>query len=515
MTSSERTRSCWKASTALEHRTPLTGSHETDVCVVGAGLAGMTTAYLLAREGRRVIVLDDNAVGGGETAQTTAHLASANDDHFHVLEQIHGPDGSRLTYQSHHTAIDEIGGIVEREHIECEYERVDGYWFTAPDEPADLLQQELQAARRAGADVELVDRIPGVRFPIGRALRFARQGQFHPLKYLSGLARALERDNGRVHTGSHVSSLDDRGGPHVEGDGFEVSARALVVCTNSPIVDRFAIHTKQAPYRTYVIAAPIARGAFPRVLLWDTQDPYHYVRTTPIAGDDAHDLLIVGGEDHKTGHADDAEARFAALERWARARVDGLGVVEQRWSGQVMEPVDHLAFIGRDPGGRDDVYIATGDSGQGMTHGTIAGMILRDQILGRANPWEPLYSPSRKSLSSAAVREWIVENIDVGKQYLELVPGIHATVRDVREIQPGTGAILQRGAAKIAAFRTEDGTLVERSAFCTHLGCVVHWNGLEQSWDCPCHGSRFAPTGEVLNGPALAPLSTVDSSDER
>ena len=248
------------------------------------------------------------------------------------------------------------------------------------------------------------------------------------------------------------------------------------------------------------------------MLLWDTQDPYHYVRLAPIAGTGSHELLIVGGEDHKTGHEDDGESRFAALERWARARFPSMGAVELCWSGQVMEPVDQLAFIGRDPGGRADVFIATGDSGQGMTHGTIAGMILRDLILGRTNPWEALYSPARKSLSSTAVKEWIVENIDVGKQYLDVVPGVHTTVRDASEIAPGRGAILQRGVAKIAVFRADDGSLVERSAFCTHLGCVVHWNSVEQSWDCPCHGSRFAPTGEVLNGPALAPLPEAETS---
>jgi glycine/D-amino acid oxidase-like deaminating enzyme/nitrite reductase/ring-hydroxylating ferredoxin subunit len=513
MTDSERTQSWWKASAPLPQRAPLAGTHEADVCVVGAGLAGMTTAYLLAREGQRVVVLDDNAAGGGETAQTTAHLASANDDHFHVLERVHGEDGARVAYESHHAAIDEIGRIVEREHIDCEYERLDGYWFAASDDDADLLEREFEAARKAGADVALLDQLPGAPFRVGRALRFARQGQFHPLKYLAGLARGIERDGGRIHTGTHVSDFPEGGTPGVAGQGFEVRARAIAVCTNSPIVDRVAIHTKQAPYRTFVIAARVPRRALPHMLLWDTQDPYHYVRVAPIEGDDPHELLIVGGEDHKTGHEDDADARFAALEQWARTRFSTMGAIERRWSGQVMEPVDYLAFIGRDPGGRDDVYVATGDSGQGMTHGTIAGLIIRDQILGRTNPWEALYSPTRKSLSSASVKEWIVENIDVGKQYLDLVPGIHTTVSDVGEIEPGTGAILQRGTAKIAAFRADDGTLVERSAYCTHLGCVVHWNSLERSWDCPCHGSRFAPTGEVLNGPALGPLARVDRGD--
>jgi nitrite reductase/ring-hydroxylating ferredoxin subunit len=184
--------------------------------------------------------------------------------------------------------------------------------------------------------------------------------------------------------------------------------------------------------------------------------------------------------------------------------------IVHRWSGQVMEPVDHLAFIGRDPGHRDNVYIATGDSGQGMTHGTIAGMIIRDQVLGRPNPWEEVYEPTRKSLSAAAVREWIAENANVVRQYIELVPGVHNTADSPDEIARGSGAIIQRGGRKVAVHRTDEGALIERSAFCTHLGCVVHWNSLERSWDCPCHGSRFAPTGEVLNGPAVTPLSQLE-----
>jgi glycine/D-amino acid oxidase-like deaminating enzyme/nitrite reductase/ring-hydroxylating ferredoxin subunit len=469
-------------------------------------MAGMTTAYVLARNGQDVVVLDDNGVGGGETSQTTAHLVSANDDYFHAIEQLHGEDGARLTYQSHQTAIERIGEIAAREGIACEYERVDGYWFVGPGESSDLLGRERDAALRAGADVELVSEIAGIPFATGAALRFRRQAQFHPLKYIHGLARALLRGGGAIHTGNHVLEIEGGDNPQVSGDGFTVRAKSVVVCTNTPIVDRFAIHTKQAPYRTFVVAARVPRGYMPHVLLWDTLDPYHYVRLAPIDGDDAHEMLIVGGEDHKTGHANDADGRFAALEAWARARFPQMGPVERRWSGQVMEPVDYLGFIGRDPGGRDNVYVATGDSGQGMTHSTIAGLLIADLIAGRANPWEGLYDPKRKSLSPAALKEWATENLDVGKQYADLIPGVGTDAAAVDAIAPGSGAIIQRGASKVAVYRADDGTLVERSALCTHLGCVVQWNSLERSWDCPCHGSRFAPDGAVLNGPAVAPL---------
>jgi Rieske Fe-S protein len=275
------------------------------------------------------------------------------------------------------------------------------------------------------------------------------------------------------------------------------------VCTNTPVVDLVAIHTKQAPYRTFAIAAELPRGAVPHVLLWDTLDPYHYVR---VARDGDADVLVVGGEDHKTGHEDDAARRFAALEAWARARFPMLGAVQRRWSGQVMEPVDGLAFIGADPEHRANVYVATGDSGQGMTHATIAGMLITDLVLGRANPWAALYAPTRKSLAADAVKEWIAENADVARQYADLLPGVGTDARTPASLAVGEGIVLQRGMAKVAVCRTDTGELVERSASCTHLGCVVRWNTLERSWDCPCHGSRFAPDGTVLNGPAIAAL---------
>jgi glycine/D-amino acid oxidase-like deaminating enzyme/nitrite reductase/ring-hydroxylating ferredoxin subunit len=505
MRSSERSLSVWEA-TALQPEYPaLRGSARADVCVVGAGLAGITTAYLLGRAGRRVVVLDHGAVGGGETGQTTAHLVSANDDYFHELEGTHGQDGARLVYQSHQSAIDRIGEIVAAERLDCGYERVDGYWIGSPERGTDFLQRECEAARRAGAAADLVDRVPGVPFESGPALRFARQAQFHPLRYLAGLTRAIVRDGGAIHTGNHVTDLEGGDAPRAAGEGFEVRAGAVVVCTNTPVVDRVAIHTKQAPYRTFVIAARLPRGTMPRLLLWDTLDPYHYVRVAP---DDAggDDLLVVGGEDHKTGHADDAERRFAALETWARARFPMLGQVERRWSGQVMEPVDGIAFIGADPGHRRNVYVATGDSGQGMTHATIAGMVLTDLITGRPNAWADLYAPTRKSLALDAVTTWVQENADVARQYADLLPGANTSSASPADLAPGQGIVVQRGLGKVAVCRTEDGRLVERSAFCTHLGCVVQWNSLERSWDCPCHGSRFAPDGAVLNGPAIAAL---------
>jgi Rieske Fe-S protein len=217
-------------------------------------------------------------------------------------------------------------------------------------------------------------------------------------------------------------------------------------------------------------------------------------------------VLIVGGEDHKTGQADDGEERFARLEAWTRERFPQIRGFEYRWSGQVMEPVDSLAFIGRNPSDHDNVYVATGDSGNGMTHGTIAGLLITDLIAGRQNPWARVYDPSRTPLTAA--KEFAAENVNVAAQYVDLVtPG---DVTDSGQLAPGQGAVIRRGITKVAVYRTPDGELHERSAICTHLGCVVHWNSLETTWDCPCHGSRFGIDGHVVNGPALSPLSKPD-----
>jgi Rieske Fe-S protein len=288
----------------------------------------------------------------------------------------------------------------------------------------------------------------------------------------------------------------------VTANGHVITAGSVVVATNSPISDRLTIHTKQAAYRTYAIAMAFERDEVPTALLWDTEDPYHYVRT--YTEGDGRSLLIVGGEDHKTGQSDDSEQRFTALESWTRKRFPQAKAVSYRWSGQVIEPADHLAFIGRDPHTRH-VYIATADSGHGMTHGTIAGMLLTDLILGRSNPWERLYAPDRKSIR--AIGTYAKENLNVAGQFADYLTG--GDVADPSSIPPGTGAVVRSGARKLAVYRDEEGILHESSAVCTHAGCVVRWNKLERSWDCPCHGSRFRPDGDVVSGPAREALSRV------
>lgn len=500
------TRSLWASGFSIPDRPPLDRDLDVDVCVIGGGIAGLTTAYLLAAARKRVALLEAGGLGGGETGRTTAHLTSVLDDGHAELERIHGREASRLAAESHAAAIDRIEGILRSEGIFCDYERLDGYLFRPPGGGLEELERELAAARRAGLDADWVRKAPLAGFDTGKALRFRRQAQLHPLKYLDGLASAAERRGARLFCGTRALKIEPGRPAKVRTDrGPRVRADAVVVATNAPFNDRFAIHNKQASYRTYVIAAPIERGKAAPALYWDTPDPYHYVRLQPGEGRGL-DWLLVGGEDHETGHLGARPERFDRLYEWARERFPAMGAPLHRWSGEVREPADGLAFIGRNPADDDNVYVVTGDSGEGMTHGTIAGLLLRDLILGVPNPWSRLYDPLRVRVG--AFRRWAGHGLVMTAQYGEyLLPG---EVRSVDDIRPGSGAVIRRGVRRIAVYKGEDGRLIERSAVCRHLGGCVRWNGVEKTWDCPVHGSRYAVDGSVLDGPANRPLRTLE-----
>ncbi|WP_324674962.1 FAD-dependent oxidoreductase [Hymenobacter sp. GOD-10R] len=492
----------------------LTENITADVVVVGAGIAGLTTAYLLAREGRNVVVLESGKLGSGETGRTTAHLSNALDDRYTTLEELFGESGARIAAQSHGGAIDLINDIVREEHIACDFARVNGYLFLPKDGDRQELDEELEAAHHAGlTGVRRLSNSPTKGFQTGECLEFPNQGQFHIIKYLHGLVDAITRLGGRIFTHSHVSEV--KGGKSASvttASGAKVTAKAVLVATNTPVNDRVVMHTKQHPYRTYAIAARIPHGSVTKALYWDTPDPYHYIRLEEVPGEPdgvSYDLLLVGGEDHKTGQGVPEES-FRCLEEWAREHFPMIESIDYRWSGQVMEPSDSLGYAGRNPLDDENVYIITGDSGHGMTHGTLGAMIVADLIQGRQTPWEELYDPGRVTFRPTALKEFIVENVNVAAEYTDLLTG--GDVSQEEEIKPGSGAVLRRGLTKVAVYRDPQGQTHTCSAICPHLGCVVHWNGVESSWDCPCHGSRFDAYGHLLNGPSNQDLAAVDES---
>ena len=497
----------WLATAELPAVPRLETDATAEVCIVGAGIAGMSVAYELARKGHSVVVIDRARPGEGMTGRTTAHFSNAFDNRYFHVERTHGVGTTRLVAESHTAAIERVAHIARDEAIACDLERLDGWLFT-PDRDPEMLREELEAALRAGlTGIELLPRAPLDR-DTGPALRFPDQLQLHPLSYLRGLVRAVLHLGGRIHGDTQAVSIEGGKDARVHtAFGPTIHARWIVVATNTPFNNRTVMHTKQAAYQTYVLAADVPRGSVQRALYWDTLERYHYARLHTVgSGTIARELLIVGGEDHKTGQEHHAEQRWASLERWMRALFPQAGAIEYRWSGEVMEPVDALAYIGRNPMDHDNVLVVTGDSGNGMTHGVIAGMLLTDLIEGRWNAWSEIYDPSRKTLRTLGV--FARENLNVAREYGEwLKPG---EVRGPEDVPPGEGALVRRGLKMHAVFVDTDGHAHEMSAVCPHLGCVVQWNGAEKTWDCPCHGSRFTAEGRALHGPANRDLARVE-----
>ena len=503
----ERSVSFWMHESPVIDAPTLAADESCDVLVVGSGIAGLSTAYELVRLGRSVVVIERGGIGNGMTARTTAHLATELDDFYSELVRVRGEEEARLYHESQVAAVDRIEAICRDENIDCQFRRLDGYLVPTDEGPLSDLQEEYDICRRIGVEVEWADNAPVPGLETGRSLRFPNQGRFHPTRYLRGLANAILQGGGRLYANTAYCNH------HVESDGVRIEteagpmirARAAVFATNSPVNDKVTIHTKQLPDRTYVVAGRVPKGSVPDILLWDTYEAYHYVRIQEL--DDAHDVLIVGGEDHRSGEADDMDQRLGRLADWTRKRYPMFGQVEYSWSGQVLEPIDFMPYSGRNPGDQN-IYIHTGDSGQGITNGVAGSLTIASLIVGEESRFADLLAPNRKSFSSTAAKEFVSGQAGVVKNLTEhLGPG---EISSEDELEPEQGGIMREGMTKIAVYRDKRGQIVRRSAVCTHVGCIVHWNGFEKCWDCPCHGSQFSPDGQVLNGPAVKPLASVN-----
>ncbi len=504
--------SFWTDSVKPQETAPLLHNIETDVLVVGGGIAGLTTAYCLLTSGHRVVLVEDGLIGSGESGRTTAHLTNALDDRYYTLEKLFGKEKARLAAQSHTAAINWIENTIRLENIQCHFRRINGYLFLHPTDETDSLKKELKATHKAGLDTELLDKIPGME-ETGQCICFREQGQFHIMEYLNGLTDAIIERGGSVYTKSKAENITEKG---AIVNGYTVNASHIVVATNTPVNNLVTMHTKQYPYRTYVVAALVPKDQVTPALWWDTGDqevkgepaPYHYVRLTPY--DESNDLLISGGEDHRTGQPGDTpeQNRYLALEEWTLRHFPFIEKFVYRWSGQVMEPLDALAFIGKNPG-NDNIYIITGDSGNGMTHGTLGGIIINDLISGNENPWTEIYKPTRIPLKLTG--KYLRRAMNMAGQYADWLS--KGDVDSFNEIPAGEGAIVSSGLKKMAVYRDTDNELHVFNAACTHLGCVVQWNADEKTFDCPCHGSRYTKEGKVINGPAVEGLEKIDIAE--
>lgn len=482
---------------------------DVDVVIVGGGIAGISVAYNLVRSGKTVAIVEDGHIGSGETGRTSAHLAAALDERYYRLQEIYGKEDTKLIAESHRKAIEYIETVVNTESIKCNFQKVHGYLFLHPSDKPESLKKELDAACESGLELCELQDVPGIKTITGPCLRFSNQAQFHPLEYIRGLAKSIIGSGGNIFTDTHATEIDETG--ILTNDGYRINAKHVVVATNSPVNNKYMLHLRQSAYRTYLIGMRVKKDSIMEALWWDTgeqggsSNAYHYVRIQKM--DDDFDLLLCGGEDHATGLSDDSEIplesdRYAILEKWVRERFTVEDVVYQ-WSGQVMYPFDSLAYIGRNPLDKNNIYIVTGDSGNGLTYATIAGMLITDLINERPNKYEKLYSPSRFKLFKAG-NVFFEELIGGLSSYLKKRPTHPGDT--LEDLLPGEGKIVEIEGKKYGAYKDEGNLLHIVGAECTHLGCIIKWNSDEKSWDCPCHGSRFTNKGTVINGPANTDL---------
>ena len=469
-----------------------------DVAVVGGGITGVTAALLLKLAGKKVALLEARRIGTGVTGGTTGHLTEAIDTRYRELEKRFGQDGAALVAASSRVAIEAIGALVARFELDADFTRVPGYLYTERSDEHDALGEELACMQRAGLSASSAS-VP-LPFRVAAGLRVENQAKFHPLKYLYGLAARIPGDGSHVFEHTRVHNVDE-GEPcrvHV-AQGPSLRAERVMLATHTPL-NQAVLQTKVAQYRSYVVSGRVENP--PEGLFWDTADPYHYIRTH--RDGDATEL-IVGGEDHKTGIGEHSDAPFERLLEYA-ARF-GLKEPRFRWSAQVVEPLDGLPFIGKNAGA-ERVFVATGFSGNGLTFGTLAAMLIKDACLGAFNPYAELYDPARlKPFTKLA--SFLAENVDYPLHLLS--DALKApTARSLDEIPKGDGRIVRLDGRRVAAYRDDDGRIHAVSPICTHLGCHVAFNAAEKSWDCPCHGSRFSVDGNVLDGPAAESLERIE-----
>src|SRR3954451_19006050 len=478
-----------------------------DVAVLGGGIAGLTTALLLKRDGAKVAVVEAGRVGAGVTAYTTAKVTSLHSIQYQSVESSFGEDGARAYAEANEAGLERVAGFIDELGIDCDWRRKPAYTYAEDESDRGKVEDEVEAAVRAGLPATFTTETD-LPWPVAAAIRVEDQAEFHPRRYLIALAE--EVDGGGSHVFERSRAIAVAGGRErvrVSTTRGELTADQVVVATHFPFLDRGGYFARMHPERSYGLGLYLKRGAkAPQGMYLSTESPSHTVRSHPT---DRGEMVITGGESHKTGQGGDTAARVARLERLARERFD-VDAIEYRWSTQDNMPVDGVPFIGRLAPFQKRLWVATGFMKWGLTNGTAAGMILTDLIGGRDNPWADLFDATRfKPIASA--KELVKENANVGARFVRDHIG-RPDVRSVDALAPGQAGIVRRGAGKVAAYREEDGTLHTISPVCTHLGCQGKWNDAETSADCPSHGSRCDFTGRVIQGPAVKDLEEKETT---
>ena len=499
-----RHESVWMATTDEPEFGALDAPADVDVAVLGAGIAGLTTALLLKNAGLRVAVVEAAVVCGATTGHTTAKVSAQHGVIYDTLSSKFGADGARAYAEANVAAVDLIQSLIEDHAIDCQWERRPAYAYTEQDSQVSQIEKEVEAAREAGLPASYTEETD-LPWPVKAAVRFDDQAQFHPRRYCLALARLIEGDGSRVFQQTRALDVDDGSPCVVKTDRHDVRAAYVVLATHLPFLDRGAFFAKCHPEREYVLDLALEQPA-PKGMYISVEQPTRSIRQHPF---DGAELLIVSGDSHKTGQDEDTERHYAALEEFARDRF-AVRSVEYRWSTQDHMPLDQVPYIGKLRRGSDRLFVGTGFKKWGMTNGTIAGVVISDQILGRENPWTELFDPNRiKPLASAM--EFVKENVNVARRFVQDRITQRGSVSP-EELGPGEGQVTSKGRKQVAVARDSEGALHAISARCTHMGCIVNWNPAETTWDCPCHGSRFAIDGKVIEGPAVDALQRVEGA---
>ncbi len=491
----------WSASTDLKKYPKLSGDIEVDVAVVGGGITGISAAYILSKAGKKVAVLESLQVGMGTTGSSTGNLYASIDEQLFSIESKHDEDTLKAVVDSRLSAINFIEQRIREYNIDCDFQRVPFFLFTTPDTSIrnNKIEKEQKAAFKAGLDVSSMAPA-GFPFQVDKIVNIPNQAQFNPLKYVQGLAAAIEGPNCQIFEDTQVLKVKDGEPCEVETNRGIVRAKHIIMATHSP-KGIYAVHTAMEPYREHALAVKIKGALPPGGIYWHMQKSQHYSLRPYSNGFDNY--LLALGESYKVGHENDTQENFTKIEKYLRAAFD-VESIAFSWAAQNYKPADTLPFIGNSPLEKN-IFIATGFAADGLTYGTLSAMIIKDLILKTDNPWAKIYSPVRFTLKASAPK-FIKENVDVAyqlvKDYL-----FYGDADELKEIKAGEGKTIKLNNERLAAYRDEQEKLHIVSGICPHMGCVVHWNGGEKSWDCPCHGSRFSIDGDVLEGPAYTGLA--------
>lgn len=491
--------SLWIETSPATSYGPLEPVVEVDAAVVGAGIAGITTAYLLKRAGLTVALLESTRLVRGATGYTTAKVTAGHGLTYARLEGALGAQAARLYAEAQARGLELVREVAAGEGIDCELEERANLVYADTAEEAARVEDEAEAARRAGLEASFVGELD-LPYPVAGAYRLEGQAQFHPRKYLLPLAERIPGDGSHVFEETRVLGVEGERPLRVRTDRGELRARDVVLATHLPIVDRGLFFAKAHPARSYAVAARVSAERLPGGMYINAGSPTRSLRT---ARDADGPLLLVGGEGHRPGEETDTARHFAALEDFAR-RWFGAEEFPYRWATQDYLSADGVPYVGRLGMGTRHVWVATAFGKWGMTNGTVAAEMLADAILARPNRFASLFDARRLNLR-ASLPSLLRENIRVARRFLggRLRRGEPA---GAGALAPGEGRLLTLGGGKTAAYRDDSGFLHALSPVCTHLGCHVAWNAGERSWDCPCHGSRFSGEGHVIQGPAVRDL---------